>query len=92
MVFTTILGAVVILVGWGAAFYYPVMQVQALRRMRGIWLILAALPLLPMAYIIIITAFALGKGSNLWPILLIFAAPFGTAYLAILRFAHARLA
>ena len=51
---------------------------------------LAAVPLLPMLYIIVVTALALGKGSNLWPILLIFTAPLGAAYLALLGFAHAR--
>ena len=92
MAFTAILGLVVILIGGCAAFAYPVLQVRALRRMRGGWMLLAALPLVPMAYIIILTALALRGGFNLWPILLIFAAPFGTAYLAILSFAHTRLA
>ena len=87
-----ILGAVVILVGGLAAFAYPGMQVKALRRMSGFWRVLAAVPLLPMGYIIFVTALALGKGSNLWPILLIFTAPFGTVYLAILRWVHSRFA
>jgi hypothetical protein len=44
-----------------------------------------------MGYILIVTALALGKGSNLWSILLIFTAPFGAAYLWILRWAHLRI-
>ena len=87
-----LVGFVVILIGGFAALAYPALQVNALRRMRGVWRVLAAVPLLPMGYILIVTALALGEGSNLWPILLIFTAPFGAAYLWILRWAHARMA
>jgi hypothetical protein len=83
-----ILGLAVILIGGFAAIAYPMLQIRALRDMRGVWLLLAAVPFLPMAYIIVITAMALREGSNLWPILLIFTAPFGSAYLAILRWVH----
>jgi hypothetical protein len=86
------LGLVVILIGGFAALAYPGLQVKALRRMRGVWRVLAAVPLLPMGYIIVVTALALQKGSNLWPILLIFTAPFGAAYLWILGWAHSRFA
>ncbi len=85
-----VLGLVVVLVGGFAAFAYPGMQVKALRRMPGFWRLLAAVPLLPMGYIIVVTALALRKESNLWPILLIFTAPLGTAYLGILRWVHSR--
>ena len=86
-----ILGFVVIFVGGFAALAYPGMQVKALRRMSGFWRLLAAVPLLPMGYIVVVTALAARKGSNLWPILLIFTAPLGTAYLALLRWVHTRL-
>ena len=89
---TMISGFIVILIGGFAAFSYPVIQVNALRRMLGVWRVLAAVPLLPMGYILVVTALALGKGSNLWPILLIFTAPLGAAYLWILRWAHTRIA
>jgi hypothetical protein len=85
-----VVGFVVILVGGFAALVYPGLQLSALLRMRGVWRVLAAVPLLPMGYILIVTAMALGEGSNLWPILLIFTAPFGAAYLWILRWAHMR--
>jgi hypothetical protein len=87
-----VLGFAVIAIGGLAALAYPMMQIRALRDMRGVWRLLAAVPFLPMAYIIVITAMALREGSNLWPILLIFTAPFGTAYLAILRWLHRWLA
>jgi hypothetical protein len=87
---TMLLGFVVIMVGFATALAYPVLQVRAFRRMRGAWLLLAAVPLVPMAYIIGVTALALGKGSNLWPILLIFTAPFGAAYLFLLGMLHRR--
>ena len=87
-----LLGFVVIAVGFVAALAYPVLQVRAFRRMRGVWLLFAAVPLVPMAYIIVVTALALGKGSNLWPLLLIFTAPFGAAYLFLLGMLHRRFA
>ena len=89
---TMLLGFGVIMVGFVAALAYPVLQVRAFRRMRGVWLLLAAVPLVPMAYIIVVTALALGKGSNLWPLLLIFTAPFGAAYLFLLAMLHRRFA
>ena len=85
-------GFIVIVIGGFAAIAYPALQVSALRRMRGVWRLLALVPLLPMGYILVVTALALGEGSNLWPILLIFTAPFGAAYLWILKWAHLRIA
>ena len=80
-----------IIIGGFAALAYPMMQVRALQQMRGVWRLLAAVPLLPMAYIIVVTLLALREGSNLWPILLIFTAPLGAAYLVVLRWFHQRL-
>ena len=45
---------------------------------------MALLPLLLMIPVFVITALAYAQQSNLWPILLIFAAPLGTGYLVIL--------
>ena len=92
MIAQAVVGFAVILIGGVAAVAYPFLQVSALRRMRGKWRLLAAVPLVPMAYILVVTALALGKGSNLWPILLIFTAPFGAAYLWILGWAHGPVA
>ena len=87
-----VLGLAVIAIGGLAALAYPMLQIRALREMRGVWLLLAAVPFLPMAYIIVITAMAFRQRSNLWPILLILTAPFGAAYFAILRWLHRWLA
>ena len=87
-----IVGGAVIIIGGLAALAYPMLQFRALRDMRGVWRALAAVPFLPMAYIIVVTLLALREGANLWPILLIFTAPIGAAYLAILQWLHARLA
>jgi hypothetical protein len=38
-------GGTVILIGFAAALAYPALQVDALRRMRGVWRVLAAVPL-----------------------------------------------
>jgi len=86
------LGAAIILVGMTSALAYPVLQVAALRRFRGFWRLLAAVPLLPMGYIIAVTALAFREQSTLWPLLLILMAPVGLAYLGILWLVHARLA
>ena len=83
-----VVGGAVIIIGFLAALAYPMMQFRALRDMRGVWRLLAAAPFLPMAYIVAITAMALREGSNLWPILLIFTAPLGAAYLALLHWLH----
>ena len=56
------------------------------------WLIFACLPLAVMAYVVVVTVMALGEGSNLWPLLFIFAAPPAWIYLLLLQFAHHRLA
>ena len=80
-----IVGFAVIIIGGFAALAYPMLQFRALRDMRGVWRILAAVPFLPMAYIVVVTLLALSEGANLWPILLIFTAPVGAAYLVVLR-------
>ena len=52
--------------------------------MQGGWRILAGLPLPVMAYIVVVTIMALNEGSNLWPLLFIFAAPPAWIYLLLL--------
>ena len=82
------LGAAIIFAGFLSAFLYPVLQYRTLRRMRGIWRIMACLPLLPLAYVMVVTVVGLSQGSNLWPLLLIFTAPLGLVYLGLLQLAH----
>ncbi len=87
-----LIGAVAMLAAVFALFGYPVGQYRSLRKMRGMWLILACLPLPVMAYIVVVTIMALNEGSNLWPLLFIFAAPPAWIYLLLLQFAHHHLA
>ena len=60
--------------------------------MRGVWLIMACLPLPVMAYIVVVTVIRFVEGSNLAPLLFILVAPPAWIYLLLLQFAHYRLA
>ena len=79
-----ILGGVIIAVGFVSAVAYVPLQIYSGLKWRGTWRIAAFLPLLLMVPVFVITGIALAQESNLWPIIMIFAAPFGTAYLIIL--------
>jgi O-antigen ligase len=74
---------------YGGILGYPILQFLAIKRMRGGWRVLALLPLLIMIPVLVVTFLGLSRGSNLWPIILIFVAPIVFAYLIILFFAHA---
>ncbi len=63
---------------------YFVLQVAALVTQRGRWWWAALAPLLIMAPAALHAMLALSAGSNLWPIVFIFAAPLGFLYLALL--------
>ncbi|HUG12979.1 MAG TPA: hypothetical protein VMM36_18320 [Opitutaceae bacterium] len=54
---------------------YPLFQVYALWKLRGMTRLLSALPLVFMLPIYAYSFFALSKGSNLWPLFAIFASP-----------------
>jgi hypothetical protein len=60
------------------------LQIYTAIKWRGGWRIAALVPLLLMIPVFVTTAIALAQDSNLWPIVMIFAAPIGTGYLAIL--------
>jgi hypothetical protein len=60
---------------------YFVLQVVLARRWTGGWRIAALVPLLVMGPAAVHTLVALAAGSNLWPIIIIFAAPPALAYL-----------
>jgi hypothetical protein len=60
---------------------YFVLQVVLARVWSGGWRIAALVPLLVMAPAAVHTLVALAAGSNLWPIVIIFAAPPALAYL-----------
>jgi hypothetical protein len=59
------------------------MQVTAAIRLRGVARLLAMLPVIPMAWITVITIRAYQQESNLWPILLIFACPAAALYIGL---------
>jgi len=62
---------------------YLVFQTRALIKLRGGRRIFAAVPLLFMIPILAVSIEALLKGSNLWPIFLIFASPVACVWLWI---------
>ena len=90
----SLLGGLIIQIGFGSAIAYLPLQIYACPHWRGGWRIAAFVPLLLMVPVFVITGIALAQESNLWPIFLIFLAPVGTAYLVILfvirRFVTAR--
>jgi hypothetical protein len=86
-----IVGAVAIVVGFGAVVAYPKLQYTAIQRLRGGWRALSLLPLAVMAVVVAVTVPAVIQGANLWPLYLIFVTPFATVYLGLLLFAHRRL-
>src|SRR5690606_12520398 len=63
---------------------YFILQAIAIVTQRGRWRWAALAPLLIMAPAALHAVFALSGGSNLWPLVFIFAAPFGVLYLALL--------
>lgn len=70
---------------------YPSLLYRSVKDMRGGWRIAALLPLLVVIPVTAVTVVGLWQGSNLWPILLIFAAPFLFLYQAALIFLHTRM-
>jgi hypothetical protein len=82
-----VVGGIAIIIGFAAIVAYPALQYSALRQLRGVWFGLGLVPLGVMAVVGVLTAMALAKGANLWPLLLIFTAPLATTYLLLLRFA-----
>jgi hypothetical protein len=59
---------------------YFVAQAYCAVRFSGGWRIAALAPLILMAPVLAFTVFAGAAGSNLWPLYLLFAAPFGALY------------
>jgi hypothetical protein len=63
---------------------YFVVQPMSLAQWRGAWRKAALAPLVLTVPALLFSLYALSKGSNLWPITLIFAAAIGSLYLAAL--------
>ncbi len=72
-------------------FAYPFLQFFAIQKTERWWRIFAALPLIPMVYVIIETIKLFNQDSNLWPIMLIFTAPIAVLYLGLLMIIHNKL-
>ena len=69
---------------------YPGLLYRSVKQMRGGWRVAALLPLLVVIPVVVVTIRDLKKGSNLWPLLLIFLAPLLLLYHKALLFLHAR--
>ncbi len=68
---------------WLSVLAYLVLPVVVIVKARGLLRWVAAVPLLAMVPIVILTAIALAQQSNLWPILLLFAAPVALVYVLV---------
>ncbi len=76
---------------WLSVLAYVVVQVIVLRRASGFGRIAAALPLLLMIPVLVLTAVNLALEKNLWPIFLLFASPLALLYVvAVALFQPAR--
>ena len=74
----------------GPAYFF--LQLFTAVRYRGRWRVLALVPLILMLPLAVHAGFAFAAGSNLWPVLLILAAPVACLYLLGLTVAKASLA
>jgi hypothetical protein len=63
---------------------YITRQRSAIKEMQGLWRILACVPLIAVAVVVVVTIIGLIQGSNLWPIFFIFIVPVAYVYLLVL--------
>jgi hypothetical protein len=75
-----------------AAPAYFFLQLLMAVRYRGRWLVLSLVPLLIMVPLTAHAGLAFAAGSNMWPVLIILAAPVAFLYLLILAIVKAWLA
>ena len=80
----TLLGLVMMLCLPG----YIVAQIWSLKRLEGGWRTAAWMPLVVMGAALVVSLFALSRGSNLWPIWLILLAPLALIWLGGLMLVH----
>lgn len=67
---------------------YWVLQFRLPRAYAGGWRLATYVPLIAMVPLAAFAAFAFHAGSNLWPLLMILAAPVGLAYLGVVAAAR----
>jgi hypothetical protein len=68
---------------WLSVLAYVVVQIIVLRRASGFGKVAAALPLLVMIPVFVLTVVNLVLEKNLWPILLLFASPLALLYVMV---------
>ncbi|HEY6444658.1 MAG TPA: hypothetical protein VIY66_15080 [Candidatus Acidoferrales bacterium] len=68
---------------WSIPAYF-LLQIVLLWRLRGGWRKAVAVPVLPMLALLAYAVFAYLKGSNLFPLVLIFTAPLAFVYLLVI--------
>jgi hypothetical protein len=54
---------------------YVVLQIVAVIKLRGVWRIASLILAAPMTLVLLATVVGLFLGSNLWPLLMLFAGP-----------------
>lgn len=83
---TAWLGSVLVMILMWSVPGYFVVQVLLLRRWQDGWRKAAVVPIGPMILVLGYTVYAFLAGSNIFPLVLIFTAPFALAYLIVLIF------
>jgi len=68
---------------WLSVLAYVVVQIIVLRRSSGFGRVAAALPLLVMIPVFVLTVVNLALGKNLWPIFLLLASPLALLYVVV---------
>ena len=71
---------------WLSVLAYVVVQIIVLRRASGVGKVAAALPVLVMVPVLVLTVVNLALEKNLWPIFLLFASPLALLYVVIVAF------
>jgi hypothetical protein len=84
----TLIDAALPIVMIGGIPGYFALQILLAKRYRGGWRIAALIPLVFTVPLLGYTAYAFAQESNLWPLMLLFYAPFAAIYLLILLGIH----
>jgi hypothetical protein len=84
MDYQVILGLLMYLIVAFSIKGYITRQRSAIKEMQGLWWILACVPLIVVAVVVVVTIVGLIQGSNLWPIFLILIVPVAYVYLLVL--------
>jgi hypothetical protein len=80
-----------VVVLYGGAVLYPILQVMAFWNWKGWWRLLAVPPFMVMVPIGVDMVNAFRLGSNLAPLVFLFVAPLATAWLFVFGFIRRRV-